>query len=118
MMDRNDKRKYRRLAAQFDISCRTVGSPVSQTREGSTVNISPGGVYFRTTSDTFQQGDLLRVELRIPPTSHLLEFGGKMEGFAKVLRTDNYRAPLTRDELADKCYGVALQFCRRPKLCV
>jgi hypothetical protein len=115
-MDRTDKRKYQRLGIKYDISCRKIGSPTSQTHEGHTVNISPGGLYFQTASDIFRRGDLLRVELQIPPTSNLLEYGGKMEGFAKVLRTDNYNAPPARNESSGS-YGVALQFCHPPKLC-
>ena len=118
MMDRTEKRKYHRLGAKFGISCRKIGSSVSQSHEGYTINISPGGMYLRTTSDIFQRGDLLKVELRLLPTSSFLEFGGKMEAFARVLRTDNKIVPPASDELSGNSYGVALQFCRPPKLCI
>jgi len=115
-MERSDKRKHKRLGEKFQISCRKVGSKAEQFYTGFTVNVSRGGLYFQTTADTFKQGNLLKVELSIPPTSGLLEFGGKVAGFAKVLRTDNIC-----DSAADSSsgrYGVALQFCRPPKLCI
>jgi len=108
MMDRSDKRRHRRLGAQYNISCRKVGSTGHILYNGYTINVSPGGLYFETVTGIFEQGNLLKVELSIPPTSGLLEFGGKIAGFAKVLRTDS----------ASGRYGVALQFCRSPKLCV
>jgi hypothetical protein len=107
-MDRPEKRRHKRLGAEYNISCRKVGSTANISYDGHTVNVSTGGLYFETPSDTFEQGNLLQVELSIPPTSGLLEFGGKIAGFAKVLRTDS----------ASNKYGVALQFCHPPKLCV
>jgi hypothetical protein len=118
MMDRHDKRKYERLGAQFELSCRKIGSQEVDIHEGYTVNISQGGVYFRTTTDSFERGDLLKVELSIPPKSGLLVFGGKMAGFAKVLRADNIDDPSVKNAPSDRSYGVALQFCRPPKLCI
>jgi len=106
MMDRIEKRKHRRLGAHYSISCRKVGSTENRAYEGLTLNVSPGGLYFETATDTFKQGNLLKVDLSIPPTPGLIEFGGKIAGFAKVLRTDS----------ACGRYGVALQFCRPPKL--
>jgi len=108
MMDRSEKRRNKRLGAQYNISCRKVGSTAHISYDGYTINVSPGGLYFETATGMFEQGNLLKVELSIPPTSGLLEFGGKIAGFAKVLRTDSTSGR----------YGVALQFCRPPKLCV
>lgn len=107
-MDRSEKRRHKRLGAQYNISCRKVGSTAHRSYDGHTINVSPGGLYFETAADTFKQGNLLKVELSIPPTSGLLEFGGKIAGFAKVLRTDS----------ASDRYGVAVQFCRPPQLCI
>lgn len=107
-MDRTEKRRYRRLGTHYNISCRKVGSDEDRAYDGLTVNVSTGGLYFQTATDSFEKGNLLKVELSIPPTSGMLEFGGKIAGFAKVLRTDS----------AAGRFGVALQFCRSPKLCI
>jgi hypothetical protein len=108
MMDRTEKRRHRRLGANYNVSCRKVGSAENRAYDGLTANVSTGGLYFSTTADVFEEGNLLKVELSIPPTSGLLEFGGKIAGFAKVLRMDSTAGGS----------GVALQFCRRPKLCI
>lgn len=117
-MDRHEKRMFQRLGATYEISCHRIGSQTSQVYEGLTENVSPGGVYFRTKTKTFKRGDLLKVELSIPPRQGILEFGGKMMGFAKVLRADNTNRCSPDDASSDRLYGVALQFCRSPKLCV
>ena len=113
-MSRSDRRKYRRLALKLDISCRKVGCPRHKPHVGCTGNVSPGGLYFETVEASFRPGDLLTVELSIPPTVGLLEFGGKIAGVGNVLRT--HKTKLASEFSSDR-YGVALEFCRSPKLC-
>ena len=118
MMDRAEKRKYKRLGAKFDISCREVGSTTGQSHTGCTVNVGPGGLYFETESATFKPGSLVEVELSIPPRRGLLEFGGRISGFARVLRADNIYESAGGTNLSSEIFGVAVQFCRSPKLCI
>ncbi len=111
-----ERRNFRRIGAKLDICCNEVGSVEKQHCIGHTVNVSPGGLYFQTTTETLKPhnlspGSLINVELSIPPTKGLLEFGGKIAGFAKVLRNSNY------DPQQPDSYGVALEFCQTPKLC-
>lgn len=115
-MDKPERRKYKRLGAKFDIFCSKVGSISGQTHSGCTQNVSPGGLYFETTADAFEKGNLLKVELSIPPSPGLLQFGGKVAGFAKVLRTDSIRNSITGTGPSYGRYGVAVQFCHPPKL--
>ena len=117
-MDGIERRKYKRLGAKFDISCREVGSATEQSHIGCTVNVSPGGLYFETESTTFKPGSLLQVELSIPPKRGLLEFGGRISGFARVLRTDNIFESAGGTNLSSGLFGIAVQFCRSPKLCI
>jgi hypothetical protein len=111
-MDGSEKRKFKRLPIAYDITCRKVDSTTERLYKGCTVNISTGGLYFETADGTFMPGNLLKIELSIPPTAGLLEFGGKIAAFAKVLRTSNISDTSSSDK-----YGVALQFCQSPKLC-
>ena len=115
-MDQDERRKYKRLGAKFDISCREVGSEAERAHTGSTVNVGTGGLYFETKEISFKPGSLLEVELSIPPKRGLLEFGGRISGFARVLRTDSVSAEGTA--LVSGKYGVALQFCRSLRLCL
>ena len=117
-MDGTERRKYKRLGAEFEISLREVGSTAEQFRTASTVNVSAGGLYFETESATFKPGSLLDVELSIPPRQGLLEFGGRISGFATVLRIDNIYESVKGTDLTFGRYGVAVQFCRSPKLCI
>ncbi len=112
-----EKRKFKRLAAKFDLSCLKVGSTAETIYTGRTVNVSPGGLYFETSADTFSTGNLLRIELSIPPKAGQLDYGGRISAFARVLRAE------TIDRLHDiphpsyNRYGIALEFCRSPQLC-
>ncbi|MDT8301421.1 MAG: PilZ domain-containing protein [Sedimentisphaerales bacterium] len=115
-MDRDERRKYKRFGAKYDISFREVGSTTERTHTGCTVNVGTGGLYFESKDASFKPGSLLEVELSIPPKQGLLEFGGRISGFARVLRTDRVSAEGTA--LASGKYGVALQFCRSPRLCL
>jgi hypothetical protein len=117
-MEGTERRKYKRLGAKFDISCREVGSTTGQSHTGCTVNVCPGGLYFETKSATFKPGSLVEVELSIPPRRGLLEFGGRISGFARVLRADNIFESAGGTNLSSGIFGVAVQFCRSLKLCI
>jgi hypothetical protein len=107
-----ERRKHRRLSIQLDILCRKVGGPGEEFSKGSTLNVSTGGLYFQTASSNLRKGDLLNVELDVPPTSGLLELGGTMSSLGRVLRIGEIEDPMRgiREE-----YGVAVEFCQSPK---
>ena len=116
-MNMPEKRKFKRVPAALGLSCRKVDSPSAQLYKGRTVNVSPGGIYFETDAAVFEAGNLLKVMLSIPPTAGLLEFGGEISGLARVLRVcgpETTQADSSRD-CAE--YGVALEFCQKPRLC-
>ncbi len=117
IMGENEKRRFKRLAAKFDVSCFKVDATLETVYIGRTINVSPGGMYFETSADSFATGNLLRIELSIPPKTGQLDYGGRISAFAKVLRTETLdRIP----DLAHPSYnkhGIALEFCRSPKLC-
>lgn len=117
-MDRPERRRDRRQGANFDVSFFKVGSTINEPYGGHTVNVGPGGLYVEATARTVEPGDILRIELLIPPTPGLLEFGGKIAAFAKVLRADHIGGDIAAGNSTYNEYGVALQFCERPKLCI
>jgi hypothetical protein len=81
------------------------------------LNLSPGGLYFETGAEEFERGDLLKVELALPPTPGVLEFGGKLAGFAKVLRTELIRNNAGGADSTGGKLGVAVEFCHPLRLC-
>jgi len=112
----SEKRKYQRLPIMLDLSCRKVGSTSQRWHSGCTMNVSPGGLYFQTPTGEFKPGNLLNVELSIPPTTGLLEYGGRISGLAQVLRADDIRQLQADVSLSSGRYGVALEFCHPPRL--
>ena len=111
-MSESDKRKYKRLTIKLDLSYRKADSTVKKSHAGCTVNVSPCGLYFETADDVFKLGSLLKVELSIPPTSGILEFGGSISGLGKVLRANTISGSRTDTELPSVRSGVALEFCQ------
>lgn len=117
-MSPSERRRFRRVDADLDISLKEVGTEAEQIYTGQIVNISPGGAYLHISDDIFKTVDgpqerLFKVELSIPPTKGLLEFGGKVAGFARLLRTCNVPDPTRFGEC-----GVGLEFCQPLKLSV
>ena len=110
-----EKRKHRRLAIRLGILCRKVGVPGEEFLKGSTLNVSTGGLFFHTTSGNIKSGDLLNVELDVPPTSGLLELGGTISSYGRVLRIGEIEN--SGSNLRDG-YGVAVEFCKSPKFSV
>lgn len=100
----------------MEVLCQKIGLVEENYFTGQTVNISTGGLLAQTQNSKFSIGDFLNVQLSVPPTNGLLEFGGRFEGFAKVIRVNSANhfktSHPTRHQL------IALQFCNRPKLSV
>jgi len=115
-MNRPEKRKYKRVPIILDLLCHKVGSPAEKLYTGHTVNVSPGGLYFETPIDMFKPGNLLKVQLSIPPTAGLLEFGGRISGLGKVLRISGISDSHAGADLPADRYGVAVEFSRPLKL--
>lgn len=116
LMGRPERRKYGRLPMKLALSCTKVGPSKGTLHKGCTVNVSPGGLYFRTTAAALEPGSLVRVELSIPPTTGVLELGGQISAFAKVLRTHSMNDFRTSTDLSSDRCGVAVEFCNRPTL--
>lgn len=112
----SEKRKHRRLSVNLDLSYRKVDSTDGTSHRGCTLNAGPGGLYFQTPAGPFKPGSLLQVELSIPPTAGILEFGGRISGFAKVLRVERGGVLSPGGSSPAGGCGVAVQFCGRPTL--
>ena len=106
-----ERRLNIRLPVKIELICRKVGSESDAIHTGSTLNVSTGGLYFETRSQAFQAGNLLKVDMSIPPTEGLLEFGGKISGFVRVLRIDEMPAVKSDTASGRPGHGVAAKFC-------
>lgn len=109
-----DRRRHTRIPLKLSIFCQRVGHTSGKLYTGRTINVSPGGILVEMKSNELQEGELLSVEMTIPPTEGLLEFGGSFSSYARVIRN---RADVTA-ALAEAPFAevVALEFCESPKL--
>ena len=106
-----DRRRHRRFPLKLSILCQKVGLSGGELVSGKTVNVSPGGMLVEVKSGDVVEGELLSVEMSVPPTEGLLDFGGSLSNHARVVRSDGHGAP---EGVAEKV--IALEFCDSPQL--
>lgn len=111
----SERRGHRRLKIEYALSCRRVGRADARRRKGCIRDVSTGGLYFWTATRQFKTGQLLRLEMSIPPRAGVLESGGTMWGYARVVRTESISGPEAEGCAQFAGYGVAAQFCHGPK---
>lgn len=111
-----EKRKHPRVDVHYQLCCRPAGGSGSISCQGRTVNASPGGLYFRTADCRCKTGKIVEVELSIPPSNGRLHKPGRISSFAKLLRVEPDNSVAEKDKASETHYGVAVQFCRAPKL--
>jgi len=100
---------------KLKVVCQKVGHSSGGVYTGSSLNVSPGGMLMKINGDGLTKGDLLNIEMSVPPTQGLLEYGGRFSSYARVLRIQE----TDTDDLEGKTsmsHQVALEFCQSPKL--
>ncbi len=111
-----EKRKHPRVGADYQLCCRPADESGRGSCPGRAVNASPGGLYFRTSNCHCPPGRIVEVELAIPPKDGRLHRPGRISSYAKLLRVEPDSPMPEKDKASDTHYGVAVQFCRAPKL--
>ena len=110
-----DRRKHQRLPLRLAVSCQKVGRPESKiVIRGNTINVSPGGVLMEIGTGALAAGELLSIEMSVPPTRGLLEYGGRISSYARVVRTRGENLPKAAKPTTPA--QIALEFCEPPKL--
>lgn len=104
-----DRRRHKRISLKLSVCCQKVGLSDGRLYSGRTINVSPGGMLLEMKSSGFRDGELLSVEMTVPPTEGLLEFGGSFSSYARVVRSGKQPLPIDPDN------AVALEFCDSPK---
>ena len=80
---------------------------------GSTINVSPGGMLIELKETGLAAGQILSVEVSVPPPAEgLLEFGGSFSSYARVLRAQPPQSPLG---LHEPVHSLAVEFCQPPR---
>jgi len=114
MTNETERRLHRRLALRLAVLCRKVGAAVHRPYTGNTVDISPAGALMEIDAMGLTPGQILRIEIAIPPTEGLLDDGGRFTTHARVLRVEP--APADAGPRRPATQRVALQFCQSPRL--
>jgi hypothetical protein len=107
-MDR-DRRRNRRRPLELSVYCQKVGATDGRLFSGNTVNVSPSGVLVKMQGPILRDGELVSVEMAVPPSDGLLDNSGRFSSYARVVRIDD---PSQR---VDSGKEVALEFCESPR---
>lgn len=106
-----DKRYYKRLPVELGVLCHKVAGPMRKVYTGSTVDVSAGGILFKCKMSGLKEGDLVSLDMSIPPDQDLLRYGGRFSTYARVVRISaELDSPATKT--------LALEFCDSPRLMV
>lgn len=114
-----EKRVYRRIPLKLAVLCQKAGLVEGRLYTGNTVNVCPGGVLMEINGAGLDVGELVNLELAVPPTQGLLEFGGRFSTYARILRIQppphKPREEVMAGEASDS-YRIAMEFCEVPRL--
>ena len=102
-----ENRTHKRHQLQLNVMCQKVGQSSAKVYSATSINVSPGGVLLEVASPNIYDGDLLSVEMSVPPTEGLHEYGGKFSSYARVIRVDK------NDRYTKQ---IALEFCQSPRV--
>ena len=108
-----NRRRHRRLPVKMAVTCRKAGAASGKKYVGNTHNVCPGGMLIEVSQAQLCAGQLLTVEVSVPPAEGLLEFGGSFSSYARVLRT---HSPAREINDLNVSQLLAVEFCQPPKL--
>lgn len=114
-----EKRIHQRHELRLGLFCQSFGGSSRKFVNGTTVNVSTGGMFFEAGGPHFKNGDIVTVSLFVPPTEDLLASGGTMTGIGRVTRTVKLAGPsdlINKDMQGKERHGIAVQWLRPPKL--
>jgi c-di-GMP-binding flagellar brake protein YcgR len=106
-----ERRRHNRLPLKLSIFCQKVGQSGERLISGRTLNVSPGGMLVEMKGAEINDGELLSVEMSVPPSEDLLDYGGNFSIYARVIRTISQE---TSEDSSSKQF--ALEFCDSPTL--
>ena len=114
----SERRSKSRWPIKLDLLYYRTDLNTGGSHRGRTVNVSTSGAYFETQVSTLSRGNLLEIVFDIPPRAGVLEFGGSMAAVACVVRTDKISNLSEKGAFRSRKYGVAVEFCQSPQLCL
>ena len=109
-----ERRIHERHQLKIDVFCQTVGLSGGRFYSGSTVDVSPSGALIEIYETGLDIGQLVSVDMPIPPSEDMLDYGGRFSGYARVVRIENQQENNIRRDLSTQ--AIALEFCQSPRL--
>jgi len=108
--DFKEKRQHRRLDLRLPLEYYKTDMGRPGVAHTMTVNVSTGGVYFETTCEDIKTGDILALEVGVPPGDARFPMHGKFATTGKVVRTEKIRCPATKNQPEFTSFGIASKF--------
>jgi hypothetical protein len=96
------------------VLCQKVGLSDGRLYSGNTVNVSPGGMLVEVNQSPLRDGELISVEMTVPPTEGLLEYGGRFSSYARIIRVDDANSENGMSSSSGN--SIAMEFCESPRL--
>lgn len=87
MQPSNEKRVHRRLDMQLPLEYRYAELGAGKILQSTTSNISTGGIYFETTDEALQPGDVLAFKVGIPTDDTRFPKHGTISTEGRVVRS-------------------------------
>lgn len=115
----DDRRLYRRIPLKLAVLCQKAGLMEGRLYTGNTINVCPGGVLMEINGAGLDVGELVNLELAVPPTQGLLEYGGRFSTYARILRIQSPPSISPEEAMTGEgsdIYRVAMEFCEVPRL--
>ncbi len=110
-----ERRINERHGLKLPVVCNKVGVSANKLFTGTTVDVSSGGALIDINADGLHAGELVNIEMPIPPTEGLLEYGGRFSTYGRVLRVHEPKSGTSADS-ASVVHTIAFEFCESPKL--
>ena len=115
MSGEKDRRQHERLVLNLSVMCQKVGSSGGSVYTGRTINVSPGGLLLEINGSNLCDGELVSIDMSVPPTEGLLEYGGMFNSYARVVRVSRSNQNQT-PKVGSLPEIIALEFCESPRL--
>ena len=109
-----ERRKHRRLRMALPLEFRRSTQPSVGPYRSVARDVSTGGIYFETVLEDLRKGELIDIELTIPPGEGHFPYQGRVSSVAAVVRTEKLAS--SASQITNQRIGVAAAFRENFKL--
>lgn len=103
-----ERRKHRRLRMALPLEFRRSAQPSVGPYRSVARDVSTGGIYFETVLEDLRKGELIDIELTIPPGEGHFPYQGRVSSVAAVVRTE--KSASSASQITNPRIGVAATF--------